>query len=61
MWNKFKEGFKECLRNVSFSSLVDLFIAIGLVHIISWALNIDPNDAVGWYALGSAVAAGAKR
>jgi hypothetical protein len=61
MWNKFKEGFKERSRNVTISAFFDLFIAIGLVHIISWALNIDPNDAVGWYALGLAVAAGAKR
>jgi hypothetical protein len=61
MWNKFKEGFKEGTRNVTISAYFDLFIAIGFVHIISWALNIDHNDVVGWVALGLAAASGAKQ
>ena len=61
MWNKFKEGFKEDSRNVTISVFFELLIAIGLVFIISWVLNIDPNDAVGWFALGMAAGTGAKR
>ncbi len=59
MWNKFKEGFKEGLQNVSFSGLVDVLIAIGAVYILAWLFGEPVDQVVGWVALG--LAAGAKR
>jgi hypothetical protein len=61
MWNKFKEGFKEGLRNVSFSSLVDVLIAVGVVYFFAWLFGIPADRVVGWVALGLAAGAGAKR
>jgi hypothetical protein len=61
MWNKFKEGFKEGLRNVSFSSLIDVFIALGVVYFFAWLFGEPADQVVGWVALGLAVGAGAKR
>ena len=57
MWNKFKEG----LRNVSLSSLVDVLIAIGVVYFFAWFFGEPADQVVGWVALGLAVGAGAKR
>lgn len=57
MWNKFKEG----LRNVSLSSLVDVLIAIGAVYILAWLFGESVDQVVGWVALGVAAGAGAKR
>ena len=57
MWNKFKEG----LQNVSFSSLGDVLIAIGVVYILAWFFGEPADQVVGWVALGLAVNAGAKR
>jgi hypothetical protein len=61
MWNKFKEGFKEGLRNVSLSSLVDVLIAIGAVYILAWLFGEPVDQVVGWVALGLAAGAMAKR
>jgi hypothetical protein len=61
MWNKFKEGFKEGLRNVSFSSLVDVLIALSVVYFFAWFFGEPADRVVGWVALGLAVGAGAKR
>ena len=61
MWNKFKEGFKEGLRSVSFSSLVDVLIVIGVVYFFAWLFGEPTDQVVGWVALGVAAGAGAKR
>lgn len=61
MWNKFKEGFKEGLQNVSFSSLGDVLIAIGMVYILAWLFGEPVDQVVGWVALGVALSAGAKQ
>ena len=61
MWNKFKKGFVEGLQNVSFSSLIDVFIAIGVVYILAWLFGEPVDQVVGWVALGVAAGAGAKR
>lgn len=57
MWNKFKEG----LQNVSFSSLVDVLIAIGVVYILAWLFGEPVDQVVGWVALGLAAGAMSKR
>jgi hypothetical protein len=57
MWNKFKEG----LRNVSFASLVDVLIAIGVVYFFAWLFGEPADQVVGWVALGLAAGAMAKR
>ena len=56
MWNKFKEGFSEGLRGVSFASLVDVLIAIGALYIVAWLVGEPVDDVVGWFALGIAAA-----
>jgi hypothetical protein len=61
MWNKFKEGFVEGLRSVSFSSLGDVLIAIGVVYILAWLFGEPVDQVVGWVALVLAVAAGDQR
>jgi hypothetical protein len=61
MWNKFKKGFVEGLQNVSFSSLVDVLIAIGVVYILAWLFGEPVDQVVGWVALGLAAGAMAKR
>lgn len=64
MWNKFKEGFSEGLRGVSFAiakrfaSLVDVLIAIGALYIVAWLVGEPVDDVVGWFALGIAAARG---
>ena len=57
MWNK----FKECLRNVSFSSLVDVLIVIGVVYFFAWFFGEPADQVVGWVALGVAAGARAKQ
>jgi len=59
MWNKFKKGFVEGLRNVRFSSLVDVLIALIVVYILAWLFGEPVDQVVGWVALG--LAAGAKQ
>lgn len=61
MWNKFKKGFVEGLQNVSFSSLVDVLIALGVVYFFAWLFGEPADQVVGWVALGLAVGVGAKR
>jgi len=61
MWNKFKKGFVEGLRNVSFLSLVDVLIALGVVYFFAWLFGEPADQVVGWVALGLAVGVGAKR
>lgn len=61
MWNKFKEGFVEGLQSVSFSSLGDVLIAIGVVYILAWLFGEPVDQVVGWVALVLAVAAGDQR
>jgi len=61
MWNKFKKGFVEGLQNVSFSSLVDVLIALCVVYFFAWLFGEPADQVVGWVALGLAVGAGAKR
>lgn len=58
MWNKFKEGFSEGLRGVTFASLVDVLIAIGALYIVAWLVGEPVDDVVGWFALGIAAARG---
>lgn len=58
MWNKFKEGFSEGLRSVTFASLVDVLIAIGLVYLFAWLLDEPADNVVGWFALGLAASRG---
>lgn len=58
MWNKFKEGFSEGLRGVTFASLVDVLIAIGALYIVAWLVGEPVDDVVGWFALGIAAAQG---
>lgn len=54
MWNKFKQGFVEGLRNVSFASLGDALIAVGVVYILAWLVGEPADQVVGWVALGLA-------
>ena len=61
MWNKFKEGFVEGLRNVSFASLSDALIALIVVYFFAWLFAEPADQVVGWVALGLAVGVGAKR
>jgi hypothetical protein len=62
MWNKFKEGFVEgFLSKVKFSSLVDVFIAIGVVYFFAWLFSEPADNIVGWVALGMAAGAGARQ
>jgi hypothetical protein len=61
MWNKFKKGFVEGLRNVSLSSLVDVLIAIGAVYILAWLFGEPVDQVVGWVALGLAAGVGIKK
>ena len=58
MWNKFKEGFSEGLRGVTFASLVDVLIAVGALYIVAWLVGEPVDDVVGWFALGIAAARG---
>ena len=41
------------------NSLFLVIIAIGVVYLMSWLLNTDPDITVGWVALG--MAAGIRR
>jgi hypothetical protein len=36
------------------NDLVSIGIAIGVVYLFAWLLNMDPNITVGWVALGIA-------
>lgn len=58
MWNKFKEGFSEGLRGVTFAGLVDVLIAVGALYIVAWLVGEPVDDVVGWFALGIAAARG---
>ena len=56
MWAKFKEGFLEA---VSFEGVINILVALAVVHILAWLFGVPADSVVGWAALG--IAAGSMR
>ena len=56
MWAKFKEGFLEA---VSLEGVINILVALVVVHILAWLFGLSTDAVVGWAALG--IAAGSRR
>jgi hypothetical protein len=58
MWAKFKEGFLEA---VSLEGVVNIIVALVVVHILAWFFSEPVDHVAGWAALGIAATASGRK